>query len=432
MKITTKTIMAFLTAMTMTAGAMGVTAYAAETNTAVIAENIQTEGIFSQGAKYHFIKGSDTLILDGEGTFSAEEFDEIVMQFSPRAIVFGDSVDIPDSDSANNTWLKDMLELSAPYAVYAHKSSNINKSYEKMIDALEDDLKAKGLNPEEVKIWINFQLNLIDDNVDLYKSFTYDQVIIDRGAEMEKYIVDHDVREEIAREVVSYYMYGLNRRVNTGKNHPEYKEIANADGTEINERTKNNIFGMCLDAAQGEQDLIDNTKTPVNAVSKFLAENGIDNNENKRITLLYVTGCKESLAFSVFNVWYDDEPTFTPYLPADDTDEINDQVTNTVTVGTEAATVNEGTETSTAPNEPVEEITFSEKSADMLLKGDADLNGEVSLTDVVVVSKNNLSNEAYPLVNETAYENADMNNDSKVNGLDTSALIENQIGKKDN
>jgi hypothetical protein len=63
------------------------------------------------------------------------------------------------------------------------------------------------------------------------------------------------------------------------------------------------------------------------------------------------------------------------------------------------------------------------------MKGDADLNGEVSLTDVVVVSKNNLSDEAYPLANDTAYENADMNNDSKVNGLDASALIENQLGK---
>ena len=64
------------------------------------------------------------------------------------------------------------------------------------------------------------------------------------------------------------------------------------------------------------------------------------------------------------------------------------------------------------------------------LKGDADLNGEVSLTDIVAVSKNPLSDEAYPLANDTAYANADMNNDTKVNAVDTSALIENQLGKK--
>ena len=39
MKKTTKTIMAVLTAMTMTAGAMGATAYAEETQTAALIEN---------------------------------------------------------------------------------------------------------------------------------------------------------------------------------------------------------------------------------------------------------------------------------------------------------------------------------------------------------------------------------------------------------
>ena len=62
-------------------------------------------------------------------------------------------------------------------------------------------------------------------------------------------------------------------------------------------------------------------------------------------------------------------------------------------------------------------------------RGDADLNGLVELADITVVAKYNLSNEAYPLANDTAYANADMNGDSKVDGLDTSALIENQLGK---
>ena len=74
---------------------------------------------------------------------------------------------------------------------------------------------------------------------------------------------------------------------------------------------------------------------------------------------------------------------------------------------------------------------FSEESkAAVTLKGDADLNGLVDLADLTVVAKYNINNTAYPLANETAYANADMNDDGVVNGLDTSALIENQLGKE--
>ena len=500
---TLKTLMVFLTAMTMTAGAMGVTAYAAETNTAVIAENIQTEGIFSQGAKYHFIKGSDTLILDGEGTFTAEDFDEIAMQFSPRAIVFGDSVDIPDSGSANNTWLKGMLELSSPYAVYAHKSGNINKSYKKMIDTLEDDLKAKGLNPEEVKIWIYYKLNYLDDDADIYNDFTYEQVIVDKGAEMEMYLKENDVREEISREIVSYYMYGLNKRVQRGKEFDDATEIANPDGSEVNEKTTQWICSLCLNAAQGEQDLIDNANSkPLNDVSQFLAENGIHDNENKRITLMYVNGCKKELAFSWFNVKTDEEYGYwQPYLPSEPVKEtqhveettksITDSIVKEEIADSKEIIVNSIKElkassynrlkgdmnddgkvsyrdaailalllASKSKSENDELPQYADFNEDGIInikdvariivhckengslgeeyrnmttiqvkKGDADLNGTVDLSDLVTVSKYNLSNEAYPLINEIAFVNADMNDDDVVDGLDTSALIENQLGK---
>lgn len=63
------------------------------------------------------------------------------------------------------------------------------------------------------------------------------------------------------------------------------------------------------------------------------------------------------------------------------------------------------------------------------IKGDADLSGKVDLADLTLIAKYNLNNEAYPLENETAYANADMNGDGVVDGLDISALIENQLGK---
>ena len=73
---------------------------------------------------------------------------------------------------------------------------------------------------------------------------------------------------------------------------------------------------------------------------------------------------------------------------------------------------------------------MSGTSEDKTLKGDADLNGVVDLADLTTVAKYNLNNESYPLANDTAYANADMNGDGVVDGLDTSALIENQLGKK--
>jgi len=94
------------------------------------------------------------------------------------------------------------------------------------------------------------------------------------------------------------------------------------------------------------------------------------------------------------------------------------------TVADESETVSEA-----EAKEYTDVKVMTEKST-ATLKGDADLNGEVSLTDVVVVSKNTLSDEAYPLKNEIAFANADMNDDTKVNAVDTSALIEDQLGKK--
>ncbi len=71
-----------------------------------------------------------------------------------------------------------------------------------------------------------------------------------------------------------------------------------------------------------------------------------------------------------------------------------------------------------------------EKEQMTALKGDADLNGEIGIADVIKVSKHNINSTAYPLANETAEANADMNNDNVVDGLDTSALVEYNLGKK--
>ena len=490
--------MAFLTAMTMAIGAMGVTAYAEGANTAVVTESVQTDGVFSQGAEYHFIKGSDALILDGEGSFTVEEFDEVVKQLSPRTVVFGDNVNIP-----NDEWLKSILQLSAPYAVYTHDHSRVRESLDSIIGVLEDDLERQGLDPDKVKIWLYYQLSYLKDNVDIYKNFTYNQDVVDRGNEMEKYLEEHDIEKDIAREIVSYYMYGLNCRVNRGLNNPTAKEVANPDGTEINEITKNHVYKQCLRAAESERELVYNKNSKATGeVSKFLAENGIADNENKRLTLIYVRGAKSLLAFSCSNVKYNsyNNDKTEMQLTTEVTDAVKQAVTEAITEAeTQAATV---VEENTKEDDAVRVLTDKESTAIkgdlngdgavtyrdaailvMLLanlknenvelpecsdfnndgiinirdaakiidyckengslgeeyknmvaipvkKGDANLDGMVDLSDLTAIAKYNLSNEAYPLKNDVAFVNADMNNDDTINGVDTSALIEKQLGKK--
>ena len=83
--------------------------------------------------------------------------------------------------------------------------------------------------------------------------------------------------------------------------------------------------------------------------------------------------------------------------------------------------------------EPTEEIPPlvgepmppDETIAEPTLRGDADMNGMVDLADLVAVSKHVLNRTAFPLKNSA---NADMNGDGVIDGVDISALIEEQLG----
>ena len=63
------------------------------------------------------------------------------------------------------------------------------------------------------------------------------------------------------------------------------------------------------------------------------------------------------------------------------------------------------------------------------LKGDADLSGDVSLSDVTTVSKYLLSSKVYPFADETAKNNADINSDTVVDTRDQAMLIEHNLGR---
>ena len=63
-------------------------------------------------------------------------------------------------------------------------------------------------------------------------------------------------------------------------------------------------------------------------------------------------------------------------------------------------------------------VSLDTYASSATLKGDADLNGTVDIADLTRVSKYNLNKEVYPLENETALANADMNDDGSVNIID--------------
>lgn len=62
-----------------------------------------------------------------------------------------------------------------------------------------------------------------------------------------------------------------------------------------------------------------------------------------------------------------------------------------------------------------------------MMFGDADLSGNVDLADLTAISKYNLNSKAFPLLNELAFVNADVNYDDKVDSLDMTAMINMQL-----
>ena len=107
---------------------------------------------------------------------------------------------------------------------------------------------------------------------------------------------------------------------------------------------------------------------------------------------------------------------------SEDTTNVTDETLNEENTVTDAA-VEEKTDYSLESATATENVTAT-------LRGDADLNNEVSLSDVIAVSKYTINSKTYPLANNTAIANADMNGDDVVDSLDTSALIEYNLGNR--
>ena len=259
MSKTVKAVIMLFTVMIMLFETIGVSAHTMNNN-----DTIQIDGVFSLGARYHYIENAYALVIDGKGSFTENEFYSAVMKYEPKIVILGDNVDIPVSGNIGNEWLFNITALSSTFTVFTNKNSNTYKLY-------------KGELKNNFKEYIQ--------------------------------------KNNIVLGMMNYEM----------------------------------MFPICV---------------------------------------------------------------------LEETDNIyNEQIYN-------AQTATENTKISKAAE------ILNESKAQPTLTGDADLNGAVELSDITAIAKYELNNNAYPLKNETAYVNADMNDDKDIDQLDVSILIETQLGRK--
>jgi hypothetical protein len=410
MKKTAKTIMAFLAAMTMTAGAMGVTAYAEETEYTYSLEDrskIKAEPEWEQGINLLSAEMTQYLLENG---ISAEITNKVVSSYAeglPKFMYYGAiGYDGSILDQARADHRKFCLEIAQLIA-----ENDPKNEYDIEYRLWQLTIAYIPYNgPKPGPAIEGYAGNRITDNERVLKGdvkYHYNPetgiILLDGNGTL----TSNDVFDIIAT------VSGHDNIVIIGKD-VKFEILSHTDeeGNVVNDEFSTALRGItCIDAFNTYiyKDSAAETEyhTMKAVVEKALIESGASNTNDE---YHYANFLDDSVdPYDILNGKVDVTK--------------NEQPVTETTTAPETDTVNEA-----AVKEDTEVKVLAEKPASTM-KGDADLNGEVSLTDVVVVSKNNLSDEAYPLANDTAYENADMNNDNKVNGLDTSALIENQLGK---
>ena len=493
MKKVTRMLAALAAVATMTVSAVPVCAEEQPSDVASAEYTLPDDGIFAEGAEYHYLTNAQALIIDGEGSFTEKEYAALTEQLSPRTVIFGDNVIIPQNDSTMNEWLEKILSLSSSYAVYTHKNSKMSDNYKKMTEFMYDEAIAKGAEHYRANcVYYTHMLNRLDNDIDLYSEFDYDQVLVDKGNEMETYLKEKGIEKSIAKEMTSYYLYGLKNRIELGKEYPDEKEIANPDGTEVNERTTEYVSWKCLHTARCERDIINELNDDIeiyeSELSQYLVKNGVSGNDSSVIKMMYIDGSKEALAF-VGNMVQNAEPTIIPpkfYAEPSGRKETHVEIDSESSADEQAAKIDSEIYVLASEDYTVlgdvngdgevtlrDAVIIARKMANYqgeklpdnadynqdgkvnikdaariledlqekypdneelknlkILKGDADFNGEVGLSDLVAVSKYNVNNAVFPFTNELAFINADMNDDDLVDGLDTQALVEFNLGKR--
>ena len=366
---TAKTIMAFLTAMTMTAGAMGVTAYAEETTTAV-SEAAETEKS-ATGLTYEINDPDYKAEIDA--LYDYVPCEELVLKCLN---IYMDN-DALHKEPREEKWYYKHVYADTPDFEIEHRSpsemSTVNAYTAQSLRITAEQGKAADIEEKEGKVR---KFNTID---------IYWSILVAENEGLDTDEINAYMKEQ---GLISHVVY-----VNP------------------------NQFALHFD----DNDFT--TEDVLKAIAVLNEKYGI------------IPGAV-AYEYGNYDLYYDSEykgnlndKIFTAYNTSEEWQPATESKEDTAAVATEKITepaiVAENT-SSTDVQTAETQAAIADKVV-ATLKGDADLNGEVSLSDIVVVSKNTLSDEAYPLKNEIAFANADMNDDTKVNAVDTSALIEDQL-----
>ena len=300
MKKSFKAVMAFLTAVTMTMGAMSVTVYAEETNTTAAETAARTlTGTFKDGASYTYVISSGALIIDGEGSFTTEEFNALTKSLEPAAVIFGRDVVMPKNKKAANEWICSILKMSSDFTVMTFKDSNFAKKRAEMINELTAEAIKAGNKVDTNVFNYAFYLYEVDERIEnceeAIEYFDYTDALVEKGKTMVKQLAEKGIREPIAKEFVFFYLRSLTTRIENFWAYP--------DGREMDEGQEKSRFDECYCAARSEQDVCDKTAdddlTFNNAVSDFFLNNDVSKSDVYNITSLYSIGCKECFAFEL-------------------------------------------------------------------------------------------------------------------------------------
>ena len=291
MKRSFKSVMALLTAVTMTMGALSVTAYADEAEAAITETAPRTEtGSFKDGASYTYVFSSGALVVGGEGSFSTKEFDTLVEKYSPVIIYFDNKVKFPEDKKAANEWLCSLLKFSNDYSVLTVKGSDLIEKRSDMLNALAAEAIKQGKKVERRSFSELFSaqdvIGYINTYEDACEQFDFSDALVEKGEKVVTTLVERGIRENIAKKFTAAYLYNLMRRIENFYAYP--------DGREMSEKSEKYRIDSIERGAKCEQDIIDSNGeediTFNNVVSQFLSDNGIVGKENVSITRAYARG----------------------------------------------------------------------------------------------------------------------------------------------
>lgn len=173
MKKAYKTIMSVLTVMTVAAGVVNTAPLLSDRySVAAVAESEVVRGQFEGGASYRFIPGTGALILEGEGTFTAAEFEKTAEAYGVNFVVLDRKVKLPANTAVlpYNEWLYNATQKAAAHPVCAYAGSPSWIKYQEMINYLAADAASRGEGKSRKDFMDEFVLTTLSDKSGFFDS----------------------------------------------------------------------------------------------------------------------------------------------------------------------------------------------------------------------------------------------------------------------